>query len=96
MIGFCFSFPVEQTAVDAGRLLAWTKGYENPGAVGACPAKLLQEAFRRKVPALPVVPASCLGLWSSCLVWLGSFPRRRSVHEEPSSPCLCLPWCLCP
>ena len=63
MIGFCFSFPVEQTAVDSGRLLAWTKGYENPGAVGADPARLLQEAFRRKVPApeccacyLPSVP----------------------------------------
>ena len=49
IIGFCFSFPVEQTAVDAGRLLRWTKGFENPGAVGKDPAKLLADAFRRKV-----------------------------------------------
>ncbi len=49
IIGFCFSFPVEQTAVDAGTLLRWTKGYTNPGAVGKDPAKLLHEAFKRRV-----------------------------------------------
>ena len=49
IVGFCFSFPVRQTAVDAGTLLRWTKGFENPGAVGKDPAKLLAEAFQRKV-----------------------------------------------
>lgn len=49
IIGFCFSFPVEQTAVDAGKLLRWTKGYTNPGAVGMDPAKLLTDAFKRRV-----------------------------------------------
>ncbi|KAK9908508.1 hypothetical protein WJX75_008860 [Coccomyxa subellipsoidea] len=48
IIGFCFSFPVEQTAVDAGKLLRWTKGYTNPGAVGMDPAKLLTDAFKRR------------------------------------------------
>ena len=26
MVGFCFSFPVEQTAVDSGKIIVWTKG----------------------------------------------------------------------
>ena len=25
VVGFCFSFPVEQTAVDNGRVVVWTK-----------------------------------------------------------------------
>ncbi len=49
MVGFCFSFPVEQTSVSSGKLLRWTKGYTNPGAVGSDPAKLLGEAFKRRV-----------------------------------------------
>ncbi len=49
MVGFCFSFPVEQTSVSSGKLLRWTKGYTNPGAVGSDPAKLLGDAFRRRV-----------------------------------------------
>ena len=49
IIGFCFSFPARQTAVEAGTLLRWTKGFENPGAVGKDPAKLLADAFRRTV-----------------------------------------------
>lgn len=49
VLGFCFSFPVEQSSVDSGKLLRWTKGFINPGAVGKDPAKLLAEAFKRKV-----------------------------------------------
>ena len=49
VVGFCFSFPVEQTSVSSGKLLRWTKGYTNPGAVGSDPAKLLGDAFRRRV-----------------------------------------------
>lgn len=49
IIGFCFSFPVEQSSVDSGKLLRWTKGYTNPGAVGNDPAKLLSDAFKRRV-----------------------------------------------
>ena len=26
VVGFCFSFPVDQTALDAGSLIQWTKG----------------------------------------------------------------------
>ena len=64
IIGFCFSFPVEQTSVDSGKLLRWTKGYTNPGAVGNDPAKLLSDAFKRRVsldqlPDMMWFPSAC-------------------------------------
>ena len=52
VIGFCFSFPVEQNSVNSGKLLRWTKGYNNPGAIGSDPAKLLTDAFKRRVCSL--------------------------------------------
>jgi hexokinase len=48
-IGFCFNFPVEATSINSGTLLKWVKGFANPGAVGQDPAKLLADAFKRKV-----------------------------------------------
>lgn len=30
VVGFCFSFPVQQTALDAGALIQWTKGDPSP------------------------------------------------------------------
>lgn len=46
-LGFTFSFPVTQTAIDAGMLLRWTKGFSCPGAVGNDIVQLLQEALNR-------------------------------------------------
>ncbi|KAF9329863.1 glucokinase [Podila minutissima] len=46
-LGFTFSFPVTQTAIDAGVLLRWTKGFCCPGAVGNDVVQLLQEALNR-------------------------------------------------
>ena len=43
-----FSFPVEQTAIDAGKLLTWTKGFNAKNAIGHDVVKLLQDAFDRK------------------------------------------------
>ncbi|KAK9825122.1 hypothetical protein WJX81_000028 [Elliptochloris bilobata] len=48
VLGFCCSFPVDHHALDAGSLIQWSKGFENPGGVGADPAKLLREAFQRQ------------------------------------------------
>jgi hexokinase len=48
VVGFCFSFPVDQTSVSSGRIVAWTKGFENTGAVGSDPVKLLQDALHRQ------------------------------------------------
>jgi hexokinase len=42
------SFPVEQTAIDAGKLLTWTKGFNAKNAIGHDVVRLLQDAFDRK------------------------------------------------
>lgn len=50
-LGFTFSFPVQQTAINRGRLLRWTKGYDIPDAVGQDVCQLLQRAFdARRLP----------------------------------------------
>ncbi|KAK4704421.1 hexokinase, partial [Phenoliferia sp. Uapishka_3] len=47
-LGFTFSFPVLQTALDAGTLINWTKGFECKNAVGKDIVQLLQDALDRK------------------------------------------------
>ena len=49
ILGFCFSFPTQQTAIDHGTLIKWVKGFTNPGAEGQDVMKLLRDAFHRKV-----------------------------------------------
>ena len=48
VLGFCFSFPLEQTARDGGTLIKWVKGFENAGVEGRDVVELLQDAFHRK------------------------------------------------
>ncbi|KAI8999540.1 hexokinase-domain-containing protein [Gaertneriomyces semiglobifer] len=47
-LGFTFSFPVEQHAIDKGTLYYWTKGFTASGVVGQDAVQLLQDAFHRK------------------------------------------------
>lgn len=47
-LGLTFSFPVEQTALDSGKILTWTKGFAARNAIGRDVVKLLQDAFDRK------------------------------------------------
>lgn len=47
-LGFTFSFPVHQTALDKGTLLTWTKGFEAKNAKGKDVVKLLQDALDRR------------------------------------------------
>ncbi|KZT26882.1 hypothetical protein NEOLEDRAFT_1177072 [Neolentinus lepideus HHB14362 ss-1] len=47
-LGLTFSFPVEQTALDEGKILTWTKGFNAKNSVGKDVVKLLQDAFDRK------------------------------------------------
>ncbi|KAG9291260.1 hypothetical protein G9A89_021762 [Geosiphon pyriformis] len=47
-LGFTFSFPVEQTAINKGTLLHWTKGFAATGAVGKDVVELLQDSLNRK------------------------------------------------
>ncbi|THV05345.1 hexokinase [Dendrothele bispora CBS 962.96] len=47
-LGLTFSFPVEQTALNSGKILTWTKGFSARNAIGNDVVKLLQDAFDRK------------------------------------------------
>jgi hexokinase len=47
-LGFTFSFPVNQTGVASGNLIAWTKGFTTSGVEGNDVVFLLDQAFRRK------------------------------------------------
>ncbi|KAF9500147.1 hypothetical protein BDN71DRAFT_1440709 [Pleurotus eryngii] len=47
-LGLTFSFPVEQTALGAGKILTWTKGFSAKNAIGHDVVQLLQDAFDRK------------------------------------------------
>lgn len=47
-LGFTFSFPVLQTALDRGKLLTWTKGFKCTNAIGKDVVQLLQDALTRK------------------------------------------------
>lgn len=42
-LGFTFSFPVEQTALDRGKLIRWTKGFDLPDCVGRDVVEYLQK-----------------------------------------------------
>lgn len=47
-LAFTFSFPVAQSAVNAGVLLNWTKGFTAAGVAGQNVVALLSDALRRK------------------------------------------------
>ncbi|KAG2176134.1 hypothetical protein INT43_005367 [Umbelopsis isabellina] len=47
-LGFTFSFPVNQTAINRGTLMQWTKGFDCHGAIGKDVVIMLQDSFRRK------------------------------------------------
>ncbi|KAI1430759.1 glucokinase [Xylaria sp. CBS 124048] len=42
-LGFTFSFPVQQSGINKGTLMRWTKGFDIPDAVGKDVCALLQE-----------------------------------------------------
>lgn len=46
-LGFCFSFPCEQTSLRSGTLIHWTKGFRAEGAEGKDVVKLLESSLRR-------------------------------------------------
>ncbi|KAI9297513.1 putative glucokinase [Neoconidiobolus thromboides FSU 785] len=48
-LGFTFSFPVTQTAINRGKLLMWNKGFTCPGALGKDVVQLLQDALDRRL-----------------------------------------------
>lgn len=44
-MGFTFSFPVQQTAINRGTLIKWTKGFTASGVEGQDVVELLNKAF---------------------------------------------------
>ncbi|OAL48509.1 hypothetical protein IQ07DRAFT_491696, partial [Pyrenochaeta sp. DS3sAY3a] len=44
-LGFTFSHAVQQTSIDSGKLIRWSKGFDIPGAVGLNMCALLQAAL---------------------------------------------------
>lgn len=47
-LGFCFSFPMVQKALDVGELVTWTKSINCPDVVGKDAVLMLKEAIKRK------------------------------------------------
>jgi len=59
LLGFTFSFPVEQTSLNSGTLIHWTKGFQTSGVEGNDVVALLNKAFSNKhVPAEVVALAN--------------------------------------
>lgn len=52
-MGFTFSFPVEQTAIDRGKLIRWTKGFDLPDCVGRDVVECLQRHI--DIAGIPVI-----------------------------------------
>lgn len=44
-LGFTFSFPVQQSAINRGTLIRWTKGFNIPDAIGEDVCLMLQDAI---------------------------------------------------
>jgi len=51
-MGFTFSFPVQQTGVNSGFLIEWTKGFSSSDVVGKDVVELLNIALSKKVEKL--------------------------------------------
>lgn len=48
-LGFTFSYPVTQEAIDHGVLQRWTKGFDIPNVEGHDVVPIFQEALRKQV-----------------------------------------------
>jgi hexokinase len=55
-LGFTFSFPVEQSGINKGKLIRWTKGFDIQDAIGKDICSLLQDAIDEL--NLPVIVAA--------------------------------------
>ena len=76
-LGLTFSFPVEQSALDSGILLTWTKGFAAKNAITKDVVKLLQDAFDRKH-----IHVKCVALVNDVSICFHSAAKRIS---EPSA-----------
>lgn len=77
-IGFTFSFPLNQTNLNAGNLLTWTKGFACDGVVGQDVAEMLNKSISRN-PALSKFNVFVAGLCNDTVGTLMS-----CAFEEPN------------
>lgn len=78
-LGFTFSYPVNQTALDAGTLIRWTKGFKIQDVVGKDVVQLLQnELEKQNVPVKVVALANdTVGTLLSHAYATGASPNGR-------------------
>lgn len=82
-LGMTFSFPVEQTALGAGRLLTWTKGFSATGAIGEDVVQLLQDSLDKKK-----VACKCVALVNDVGVpYHLNGSKRLMKSDRPSERC---------
>ena len=65
-LGFTFSFPSEQTAINHSTLVIWTKGFSATGCVGLDSVELLEKALREMYSRGREVPGGACGFWGAC------------------------------
>ncbi|XP_059202062.1 hexokinase HKDC1-like [Centropristis striata] len=66
--GFTFSFPCEQTSIDTGTLVSWTKGFKATNCEGNDVVSMLREAIKRAEFDLDIVAVvnDTVGTMMSC------------------------------
>ncbi len=88
-LGFTFSFPMEQKALDVGILVTWTKSFNCPGVVGTDAALQLTQAMKRQ-GKLKVASRSTGFFWLAkgnyCAVSFG-LPRKKYIQYTAIPPC---------
>lgn len=75
-MGFTFSFPVEQTAIDRGKLIRWTKGFNLPDCVG----RDIVDIFQRHLDILKL-PIAIIALTNDTLGTLLSRSYTNNVAK---------------
>jgi hexokinase len=81
-LAMTFSFPVEQTALDSGVLLTWTKGFAAKNAIGKDVVKLLQDAFDRKH-----IHVKCVALVNDVSLFHPRCPNLDRLHFSRDHVC---------
>ncbi len=71
VVGFCFSFPCEHLTLSSGKLIRWTKKFNNPGAVGEDPVRMLEEAFERIDFPVCFIEPFCRSRFNFCQLPIG-------------------------
>ena len=84
-LGFCFSFPVSQTALDAGTLIRWTKGAGRTcRATAALPSRT---SDRAAIHLQGCAVASCCTPRRTHRGWYGAMAAQHDCRDPWHSEC---------